>query len=505
MEYHLMKKYLSRADDVLDSVTEQAVDADLTLPDYCPDIERILSCTLIPKVYIANVSGDRLNIEGGSCVRILYTDGEKSIVRAYEHTVPFSESLPLKENAGDCAVYVDTRPEYLNCRALSPRKLSLHGAFSLYAKVAVKSGLSYCAYEDGDDLEVKGEHMEVTSLAGLCSESFTVQEDIPTNADVGAVLAHRVSARITELRSIHNKIMLSAELRLDLLCQDSEKRELSCMSYSVPVSRVIDCEGADENTVIDGNLCVLSAEVRLSDDALDGSSLLGVEARLLFSAMCTRDEEIEVLSDAFSTEREVELKTSPFSCTAGTVCRSFTDIAKAAVSVDEGVGKVIDVHGEKLVVSSSATDSGVLLNAKLCVSILYENADGEIRCVERDASLPYRPDMGDCDTVERLSASLESLSYRLTDDKTLELRAEICYRMTLCRRAGCTAVTAVSADDDAPARQGDSALVLYYTAEDDTVWAIAKRYYSRPADIIAENHLEGDAIDSGMLLLIPTA
>ena len=31
---------------VLDTVAEQLADVDLTLPDYCPDIEKILKCSL---------------------------------------------------------------------------------------------------------------------------------------------------------------------------------------------------------------------------------------------------------------------------------------------------------------------------------------------------------------------------------------------------------------------------------------------------------------------------
>ena len=233
MEYHLTKKNISRLHYALDTVAEQPVDIDLTLPDYCPDIERILSCTLIPKVYRTNVSGDRLNIEGGACVRVLYLDAEGGCMRSYEYSQPFSQSLPLKGECSDCAVSAETKPEYINCRALSPRKLSLHGAFSLYAKVAVPQELSYCGYEDGGDLQVKGEMLSVSELIGLCGESFSVQEDIPLSgkSDVGALLSHRLCARITELKAIHNKIMLNAELKLELMYQgDIEKKEAECMS-----------------------------------------------------------------------------------------------------------------------------------------------------------------------------------------------------------------------------------------------------------------------------------
>ena len=41
MEYHLTKKSINTVRCALDTAVEQAVDIDLTLPDYCPDIERI--------------------------------------------------------------------------------------------------------------------------------------------------------------------------------------------------------------------------------------------------------------------------------------------------------------------------------------------------------------------------------------------------------------------------------------------------------------------------------
>lgn len=508
MEYHLNKRSVSQRRNALDTASEQSVDFDLTLPDYCPDIERILSCTLDPKIYIANVSGDRLNIEGGACVRVMYADGDSGCVRSYEYTRPFSESLPLKESISDCAVYVEAKPEYLNCRALSPRKLSLHGAFTLYATVAVADELDYYTAESGDDLQVKGERMEVSSLCGLCTDSFNVQEDIPFGErdEVNALLSHRLTAKITELKAISGKIMLSAELKLDILylC-GADERDIRCMTFGIPVSRVIDCAGADEDAVIDGELTVMSDELHMGGNAPDGSSVPELEAKLSFNAMCYREEEIEVLADAFSTDRDTELRFSPFSCKGGIDCRSFTDVGRADLHIDDEIGKITDVRCTKISSSHTETDGSVLVEAKLCIGILYENGEGETRCAERDAVFTMRPDIGDGDTVERLRVSLDSLSYRLTDSHSLEVRAELSCRMTVCRRCSCSAVTAVIADDDAPQKKSEGSLILYYADGGDSIWDISKRFCSRPADIIAENGTDGDTVGEGTMLLIPTA
>ena len=87
----------------------------------------------------------------------------------------------------------------------------------------------------------------------------------------------------------------------------------------------------------------------------------------------------------------------------------------------------------------------------------------------------------------------------------MELRAELTFRLTLCCRRSCTVLTSVTADDDAPEREKNGALILYFTDSDDSVWDISKRFCSRPQDVIAENDLQGDSIEGGMMLMIPTA
>ena len=277
------------------------------------------------------------------------------------------------------------------------------------------------------------------------------------------------------------------------------------MSYSLPISRVIDCEGADDEAVIDGRLSVMTDDLRLGGDALDGSALLSLDAKLCFSALCYTKKEIEIIRDAFSTQKEAEARFAPFSCAGDMTCAVFTDIGKADFSVDDSISAVIDVHCERLTVTPSPSDGSVALSSKMRVNMMYENSEGELRCVERDVEFRYKPVTDGRDCVESLDAGLESLSYRVVDSGRVEIRAELRYRLTLCRRLSCSAVNSVTASDDAPARAEEGSLILYYTDSGDNVWDISKRFRSRPEDIIAENDLDGDSVDSGIMLLIPTA
>ena len=506
MEYNLCKKTLSTAGPLLDTVSEQPVDLDLTLPDYCPDIERILRCTLIPKVYLSNISGDRLAVDGGACVRIVYLEAGKSCPRCFEYTTPFSESFSLKDSPEDCAVYVDTKPEYLNCRALSPRKLSLHGAFSLYARVTVKRSVDYFCYEDEDDLQTRTESLPVSELSGLCCDMFGVGEDIPMSgrSRIAGFISHHASVKITELKAIHGKIMVSAEGRLELMyLTDGADSEPECMTHTFPISRVVDCVGAEEDSVIDARLDVMSYELNLNDDALDGSGVLALDIKLCFNALCWRESEIQVLDDAFSTRYEVQTRREPLSCRCEVRCLCFTDTAKAAVTLDgESIGKVIRVRAENIAVSAAVSGGAPLLSSKLTVSMVFVNSDGDTRWIDRDIEFDYNPSVEGYDSVDCVTANVDSLSYRIVDEHTVELRAEIGYQMTVSRQVNRSTVTAVSADDEGQPFEDRDALILYYADKGERIWEIAKRYHSRPTDIMEENELESDVLDDDDMLMI---
>ena len=53
---------------------EQLVENDLSLPDYCGDIVKILSCNTDVNIYSSVISGDSAVVDGAVITRILYTD-----------------------------------------------------------------------------------------------------------------------------------------------------------------------------------------------------------------------------------------------------------------------------------------------------------------------------------------------------------------------------------------------------------------------------------------------
>lgn len=91
MEFNQDNRSFCTTVAVLDTVAEQLADVDLTLPDYCPDIEKILKCTLIPKIQTRTLSGGQLQIDGNCVVNVLYVDSIKKVFVAVSSRLIFSK------------------------------------------------------------------------------------------------------------------------------------------------------------------------------------------------------------------------------------------------------------------------------------------------------------------------------------------------------------------------------------------------------------------------------
>ena len=97
MDYTAERNALSAIELLYDGRQEQSVDLDVTLPDYCPDIQKILKCQVYPRILDRSLSGDRLEIGGTYTVKILYADAETGCVRCCESSAPFSCAIPMKK------------------------------------------------------------------------------------------------------------------------------------------------------------------------------------------------------------------------------------------------------------------------------------------------------------------------------------------------------------------------------------------------------------------------
>ncbi len=506
MDYTLKKRLISTTSKILDTVSQQPVDLDFTLPDYCADMEKILKCSLTPKIYTRTFSGGQLSVSGASLVRIIYCDSNKKAIRCCEQTLPFSATFPVSGEVGEHIILTHAKPEYLNCRALTPRRLTVHGAFSLYAAII---GRNICdIYEDktDGDLQTKAENKEIYELCEFSQELSNISEavSVRSKTNLETIVRSELTAILTDASVSGDKITVKGEMTLRLLyiC-DAATGEVDRFVYVFPFTQIL--TGADTDcTVRDIRLNVLSYELLLRNEMMTDEPVINLEAKLSVSLMGYKSQNISYICDAYSTKHPTELNIGTQTMCTGVQTLTSSAVSKPVLSLGEKpVSKILDIFTEECCVNAAVKDSSLSFNGKVNVCIIACTEDGELISLERQADISSEEILqGDFTDVNSANCTVTSVSYRLGDNNDIELRLDLRLTATVCTPCTVRQVTEViSAEGEFS--QKTSPLTLYYAQSGEKIWDIAKRYNACVGTLCDENGVSDETLtDSRMLLIL---
>lgn len=492
---------------VLDTVAEQLADVDLTLPDYCPDIEKILKCSLSPKIQSKTLSGGQLSVDGVCTVTVLYVEAEHKTIRCCEHSVGFSQSFSARDAEENDIVLTATKPEYINCRALSPRRLVMHGAFSLYATV-ISARKTALFTPQGDDLEVLWYNAALADLRSNCQEQFTVSEEISV-ADkpaIEAVLYSKVNAGITDVKAVSGKLLVNGEISVRLFyLTNLETGETAKLDYLLPFTQMIDCDGVTEETENILGCEVMSYDVRLKNDILSDKPAVAFDAMLCVSAQGYAAETPAIALDAFSTSLACAPQFAPIKYVEEVHGVNDTFIEKLSAKIDNGkLSKILDIYADYLTFDTVFADNALTAKGRVNLCILALNEQNYPVFIERACDYERKLSADGCDSMLFGSARVASVSYRLSDDSSVDIRCELKISGGALRNRSMKAVTEVEIFEDKPLPPESCPLVLYFAKRGESLWNIAKAHSTRLDRLKAENAQEEPVLDSDQMLLIPT-
>lgn len=508
MEFNQDNRSFCTTVAVLDTVAEQLADVDLTLPDYCPDIEKILKCTLIPKIQTRTLSGGQLQIDGNCVVNVLYVDSIKRSIRCCEQSVNFSQSFSVKEAPDNPVILTGTKPEYINCRALSPRRLVMHGAFSLYAKVLSSAKTSIYSPPDDNCLETQIMNIKCASLTSLCQEQFSVVEEISVGDKpvIEAMLASDVSVNITDTKAVTGKLMVNGEINLKLLyLTDVESGETGKLDYLLPFNQIIDCEGIDENTVNCVSCDLMSYDIRLKNDVMSDKPLLLLDLKLCLTEEGYVIDDENVVTDAYSVRFAAQPEFTNLNVVGDIASLSDSHIEKSSVAVDNGkISKVINITSNQITADYSCDEKGITVSGKVNICILAESEDKMPAFIERSIDYTHlMTSSSEYNGVLSVKPRVASISYRLADDSTVEIRCEIRLAAAAISGENIRAVSDVRIFEDKPVKPEECALTLYFAQAGESLWEIAKSHNTALNKLIEENPAAAQNEGISRMLLIP--
>ncbi len=511
MDYMLDREAMAVGEVIFDGCQEQPVDLNISLPDYCPDIQRILKCQIYPKIGSRSVSGDRLILEGGFTVKVFYLDPEGTRIRFCDSTDTFSAEIALKQTAENAKIEAFPRVEYINCRATSPRRLDIHGAFSVCAKVTAQGRSEVVSNIVGSDVEQQKKTMKVNNLAGFCQQQFSVDEilelgDGKPSAD--SILRTDAFAVLQDFKVSAGKLMIKGEVCVKFLYDgtDENSSEPEAVEFTIPFNQMLDCTGVTENSLCDIRLEVVGIDAQIKNDYSGDKTFFDTQIHLFASAAVYQEAEVTLVGDAYSKEYDLNVESKQKTVENLAELVGDTTVQESTLTVEDGtISKVIDIWNEMGSVSTEIKDGQVIFKGKYNLCILALNEENKPFYFERllEFEHPHACNSAGDNLKCDAQIGVGGISFRLMGGG-IEAKAELRLTAEIYNRITFKAIAGVTADEEKPvARDNAAALCLYYAEAGENLWDIARNYRTSMDAIKQENGMEGDAMEKKGMLLIP--
>ena len=507
MEHKILKTSIFSLDTVFCGSAEQAIDIDFALPDYYVDISKILKCRAVSRISSKSINGDRVLVEGCVTITVIYC-GNDNTISSYEHQYPFSKSIETAVDLDGCILNAKTKCEYINCRAITSRKIDVHGAVGIYVKLMRQSHADIISDFDDDNLELLRGTVPATIPLGCAEKYLNIEEEIELGSgqpDIGCIIRYDANATITDSKIMAGKSVVKGQLNLKLLYSPENENTPQIVRYQLPFSQLIEVDGIGDGCDCDSSVGIAQLEIKPRISASGECRQLLLSAKLLITSECCCNNDVEVILDAYSRKFEANVDKNEvcinkiyenvnqnFNCkrefdfSEGSLCSvldMWCEVGSANVKFEENMMRVFG-NVIAYIIANDCDETPVFYEKEIEFEFCHPmNIDGEF------TSLPQITVMG--------------ANYMLSGDNSMEIRVELNVAAAIYRCSNVSLITNINIDDTKLCdKDNRGAMTIYYATEGEKVWDIAKKYYAKVDEIKQMNELTQDVITGDKMILI---
>lgn len=495
-------------DPVFDGTFEAPIDTEYNLPDYCPDIQKILKCQAIPEISSYIITDDTLTCDGVCDIRVLYLDSKGDCIRCCDFTKEFSTSVKIKSTGEKAVAWVKAAAEHITCRAVSARRIDLHIAVSITATAVVqKQQLITCDIEDDSIEKLSSSHAASQAVNALCHQ-FTAEDNLQLKngkPPIETILRKSAVCRISDYRLTDGQLNVNGCVDISFLYLSAvDGATVEKMNASIDFTQSIDCNGGDEACICDLKAVVGECSLRPVEDGVGEYTSVSVIAKVFISAFLYKPCEVEAVDDAYSIRAPLELRFTQTSLLQVKGIHTEVLKKKCAITVqDEEIEKILDIWCEQDSVQSTCDKGRLNYRVRYSVCMLYKSVSGRILYIEKPFDYNSSTELQDSLTVKSETTSHTELwEYRITDKSTVEISVETPVSTFLYTRATVKHLTSAGVSDDSQGYNTPPGISVYYASVGERMWDIAKNHRAMLSDIRAQNDIYDDTLPESRPVII---
>ncbi|MEG1269264.1 MAG: DUF3794 domain-containing protein [Oscillospiraceae bacterium] len=502
MEISSITDSLSINELLCDIAVEQSVEGDFNIPEYQPEVFKIVKTKAQPIIVQKIASGSRATIDGYVKLTVIYQSGDDKRICAISQKLPFSKQVDLGSTIGESyTIFCRANMGFLNCRAVNQRKIDARGTVNLAIKV-----ISQYPFEAVSRIEGEGAYQKQSDLSFekeiVCEEKqFSIEETLSVDYEQSEnpTLLRCDAAAVAETVSIESgRAIIGGYVNMQLAFDISTEEEyrIKRVGFNLPFNQVMDISAADGDYTATAAVSTISSNASVEDDGnADANVTCTIELRLYQRQNAT------ILTDAFSTKSELISASQPVNCCV--LAKPISESFGVRFGFEKNDMSLVDffIVGDECECISS--DAAATISGKAVLCCVMCDASGEINAYEQsfEFSVPANFKSGGTQYCE--FQTLFTVLECVESGSMINVKCEGIIFGTAIEVQKLTAIKEIKSDALNLKHGPNAALVVYYADAGEGVWEIAKRFNTSPDEISCAAEIEPEHFEKPQTLLIP--
>lgn len=504
---------------ILARTVTQELNDDLTLPEYKPEVRRMLSVRAVAMPAAHYLTPGHAEFAGSVRYSVCY-EGSDGGVWSAELPSEYDIDLPIDNDpafdADGMLAYADVACESVTARVTAPRRISLRARVRADATVLgmrrTEEAVSGNAVPDGDLCRLT-KSCRVAVIARETTDAAEYSETfIPDDGGSGElrVICCRAEPFVGEVGTTLEGVAVRGELVVvTMLCRDSEGARPFAVQRRIPFAETVGFDTApDRSSACRAWGCVTSAAAEPDEG---GGVAVTVGLSLTAEVMTTAETAYTADIYSLSAESVAVMRENDVSVARKCVNSNLTVSGSAelsALGLDSGI-RIVDAYAD--VMPERTEGDAAVMCGKLRVHALVDNG---AETVGKEFEIPYKYETDAAGGVfvgggySEWTLGVPICRVRVDGEK-LAADCELAVSARLCGKCRISPVAELKIGETRGTRErgNDGTITVCYPQEGEMLWDVAKRYGVRTTELAEENGIDGakseeNALDGVHFLLV---
>ena len=553
------------------AATQVTLDDDFIVPDTMDDMARVILSSGDIQIESVKNQGERVTVKGKLNFQVLYRKAEGGLQTLAGH-IPFEEpvNVPGLEEKDYLGVSWDL--EDLTAGMINSRKISVKAIVTLVIRVETlydteaavdivdggSGGREGAGWTGGDEswgsrtreegsrdggrswetgtagtrnwdgspgtetpvsdgrtanMEILRRQADVAVIAVRRKDTYRIKEDISLSGSkpsIEQILWSEIRLRGTSTKPLDGRIHIEGEVVIfAIYTGEGENTPMQWLEESVPFAGEVDLPEAVEGMVPSISVRLVHKELEAKPDYDGEMRDLELDAVLELDMKLYEEQQIELLGDFYSNDRELELE-------SGEVCfdrllsknTGKCRIAeKARLNSGERVLQICHNDGTVKIDDVEIREDSLQIDGVLEVSLIYLTSDDAEPIKAETEIVPFHyeaetPGITE-DSVYQMNTGLEQMTAVMAGGDTVEIKAVVNLDILVLQPVKEPVILGVKEEPlDLEKLQALPGITGYIVQPGDCLWDIAKRFHTTRKQVVESNGLAGEQVKPGDRLIL---